>query len=181
MLLVHYLYKHMRRCRLMRGIISFTSFTRVDFAGSTLVFHPLNSSLTKGASLPPLVETNLHLSLAIALQLQRFLCQSFVHLLHSLYLDVAYWFAVLLLQLLQGLSKRLVVLSSFLAFLATILQRLLALLSLINKQLIHSLPTHNFFKLFLVPQVSRAATIAFIVHCIVIAIRDCKGVLHELQ
>lgn len=88
---------------------------------------------------------------------------------------------MLLLQLLQGLSERLVVLSSFLAFLATILQHLLPLLSLINKKLIHSLPTHNFFKLFPVPQVSSTATIAFIVHCKVIAIGDCKGGLHELQ
>ena len=74
MLLVRYLYKHMCRCGLMRGIISFTFFTGVDFAGSALVLHPLNCSLTKGAVLAPLVETNLHLSLAIALQLQRFLC-----------------------------------------------------------------------------------------------------------
>lgn len=88
---------------------------------------------------------------------------------------------MLLLQLLQGLSELLVVLSSFLAILATILQRLLALLSLINKQLIHSLPTHNCFKLFPVPQVSRTASVAFIVHCKVIAIRDCKGALRKLQ
>ena len=88
---------------------------------------------------------------------------------------------MLLLQLLQGLSKGLVVLTSFLTVLAAILQHLLACLSPIDEKLVHSLQSHKLFKLLPVPQVASTLIIGFIVDCIVIAIRYPKAALRLLE